>query len=209
MVESVVRHYEHFLAEHEWLAYGSLGWTVCFYEGKKSRDIEEQVIRALSQSGHIEHSVMSVLEEPLYVPGVVVFYERLAQGIFLLEVEESYVSESRILRVLSEKGSVWNASWNAGYHSRFTYSEEGIVIYKWSDIQFSATPPVGAAQCIAEVVNGVMGLCRMENRHPSFADLLAIMDLSTGVTLANDWLDKMRPCYIIRDPLPRVGWAYE
>lgn len=209
MIEDVVRRYKQFLNEHEWLAYGSLGWTVCLYGENTSIDIEEQVTRALSRSGQIERSAMSVVEEPLCTPGVVVFYERLAYGFFLLEVEESCVSESRALRTLSEEGSVWNASWNSGYHSRFTYSEGGAIAYKWSDVQFSTSPPVGALQWAAEAITGVVELCHTENRHPSFADLLAIVDLSTGVTLSNDWLDEIRPCYIIRDPLPRVGWAYE
>ncbi|MER7505871.1 hypothetical protein AB0L05_31330 [Nonomuraea pusilla] len=206
MPEEIIEHYKQLLATHEWLAWGSLGWTVCRTD-RAAPEIDE-LAQALSSSGEADVKEMAVAEEPLQTPGQVVFFEQLNDGYFLFESEESYVSENAILKSLSVGGRVYNISWNGGYHSRLAYAEDGEIRLRWLNVQSGEFPRPRITHPIDEKISLAVEISRREGREFGFADLMAVVELATGVRLSNDWVDGVHPCLVISDPLPSVGWPY-
>ena len=206
MPEEIIEHYKQFLATHEWLAWGSFGWTVYRADGAVP-DIDG-LAQVLSVSDEADIEEMAVAEEPLQAPGRVVFFEKLNDGYFLIESEESYVSENAILKSLSVGGRVCNISWNAGYHSRLAYAEDGEILLRWLNVQSGEFPRPGITHPIDEEISQVEEVCQREGREFGFADLMAVMELAVDVRLPNNWADGVHPCLVIRDPLPSVGWPY-
>ncbi|MFD9946444.1 hypothetical protein ACFWYW_31060 [Nonomuraea sp. NPDC059023] len=197
------------MSENEWLAYGSFGWTV--YRPWSSQGITDTVAIAadLSRAGEAEITEMLVAEEPNLAPAPIVYFEELGPGYFLFESEESYVSENAILELLSRNGQLWNMSWNAGFHSRMTYAESGILALKWLNVQNRDFPRRETRLDIDGYIHSALALCNEEDRNFGLADMMATIEMASGAHLSSDWVQNPQKCFVVGDPRTCIGWPFE
>lgn len=207
MPVEAVAHYRQFLDTYQWLEAGGFGWTV--YKTDGAVPGVGEIADALSVSGDVDIQEMAVAEEPLSVPESVVFFEMFTDGYFLFQPEESYISENVVLENLSVNGRLWNISWSAGYHSRLACAEAGEINLKWLNFQSSEFPRPRAIHAVEEQIDVISRALRKEDQGFTLEEMMAVMELATGVRLPGDWVDGVHPCMIINDPLPQTGWPFD
>ncbi|MEV5409753.1 hypothetical protein AB0K60_13060 [Thermopolyspora sp. NPDC052614] len=199
IAEEIVRYYRRFDENHQWLTWNSACWTIV--KPVDHRPDLWEIATTLSRSGDDYEIVrLDVREGGLTLGKLVLFVEILDDGYFLLDPYDMYGSEDTVVRVLSERARVWSLSWVSPL-MRLTHMEDREILVQSPNLHAYTRMYGTMPHLLDDELDFVWHLCEQDGTVPGVAEMMAVMELATGVRMNDDFVAGTGTALIIDDPI--------
>jgi len=162
----------------------------------------EEVATTLSRSGDgYEIVELDVREGGLLLGKTALFVNVFDDGYYLLDpYEDMFVSQDSVLRVLSEDARAWSLFW-VGPRIGLAYMEDQELLVKLNNVRDRGGVYGSMPHLLDDELDAIWDICERDGRTPGVAEMLAVVELASGVRLSGEFVQDTSTALIIDDPI--------